>query len=175
MAHVPIPSQCHAAKPLITATGCWLQPALLVSLIWCFFSLGGMHKQSDVVLTCCAMITTCLKSVVPCCPHIWTDVLIALASSILVIAWWVSADQLPWKSVAQGVLGRASKHRNWIIQLNHFDSPTLVTQLYSVHGGSFWGSPHKSYQLMPLPSAFQTPRVVPRPSDSGVSGFRMKS
>ena len=43
--------------------------------------------------------------------------------------------------MAQGVLGRASKHRNWIIQLNHFDSPTLVTQLYSVHGGSFWGFP----------------------------------
>ena len=35
-----------------------------------FFSSSGMYKQSDVVLTCCAMITTCLKSVVPCCPHI---------------------------------------------------------------------------------------------------------
>ena len=154
---------------LLVATSAPCEPDLV------FFPLGGMHKQSDVVLTCCAMITTCLKSVVPCCPHIWTDVLIALASSILVIAWWVSADQLPWKSVAQGVLGRASKHRNWIIQLNHFDSPTLVTQLYSVHGGSFWGFPSQVLSVDAPSEWFRTPRVVPRPSDSGVSGFRMKS
>ena len=140
-----------------------------------FFSSSGMYKQSDVVLTCCAMITTCLKSVVPCCPHIWTDVLIALASSILVIAWWVFCRPVTLEVSGSGVLGRASKHRNWIIQLNHFDSPTLVTQLYSVHGGSFWGFPSQVLSVDAPSEWFRTPRVVPRPSDSGVSGFRMKS